>query len=65
MFEALEHYMDANSLSKIQKTTGMSLVLIRCYTGVAELWFTRSKTIRRKIIYEEEEDENNNPQIRS
>ena len=46
VFEAQQHYMDASSLRKIEKTTGMTLVHVRSYNGVAELWFSR----RRRTI---------------
>jgi hypothetical protein len=41
--------MDVNSLKKIEKTTGMTLVHIRSFNGVAELWFSRRRTTRKAI----------------
>jgi hypothetical protein len=49
VFEAQEHYMDVNSLKKIEKTTGMTLVHIRSFNGVAELWFSRRRMTRKAI----------------
>lgn len=33
--------MDVNSLKKIEKTTGMVLIQIKSYNGIAEVWFGR------------------------
>ena len=57
IFEAQEHYMDVNSLKKIEKTTGMTLVHIRSFNGVAELWFSRRRTTRKTT--EREKKKNN------
>ena len=63
VFEAQEHYMDVNSLRKIQKTTGMTLVHIRSFNGVAELWFSRRR-ITRKMTEAEEKSKNNDVQLK-
>jgi hypothetical protein len=63
VFEAQEHYMDVNSLKKIEKTTGMTLVHIRSFNGVAELWFSRRRIITRKMTEVEEKSSNNDVQL--
>ena len=40
--------MDVNSLKKIEKTTGMILVQIKCCDGIAELWFGRKIELTQK-----------------
>jgi hypothetical protein len=51
--------MDTDSLRKIQKTTGMVLVHIRSYNGVAELWFSRRRMTLRITDPGEKEDKSN------
>ena len=62
VFEAREHYMDVTSLTKIEKTTGMTLVHIRSFKGIAELWFSR-RLRTRNIGYIQQKNNNNNLHI--
>jgi hypothetical protein len=54
--------MDANSLRKIEKTTGMTLVHIRSFNLVAELWFSRRR-VTREMAQVEKENNNNRLQF--
>ena len=48
VFGAKDYYMDVNSLKKIEKTTGMVLIQIKSYNGIAEVWFGRRIEISHK-----------------